>query len=103
MALCVCSPKKEEKIDLKGFWIINEIKTDINALNAEIDKYSGSSEWGAQMEIAEKQISFFIGALSYEGEYLQNNNQIIVDVKNLNNESLNEFNFEIIVEITKQY
>ena len=50
-----------------------------------------------------KQISFFIGALSYEGEYLQNNNQIIVDVKNLNNESLNEFNFEIIVEITKQY
>ena len=53
LVLCACSPKKEEKIDLKGFWIIDEVKTDIKALNAEIDKYPGSIEWGAQMEIDE--------------------------------------------------
>ena len=98
LVLCACSSKKEETIDLKGFWIIDEAKTDINALNADMDKYPGFNEWGAHMEIAEKQISFFIGALSYEVEYLQNNNQIITDVKNLNDENLNEFNFEIIVE-----
>ena len=100
LILCGCDIKKEkiESKDLKGTWIIDVTKSDVDKLKQDMDKYPGFDEWGASMEINGKQLSFYIGALSYEGEYLQKYDTLIADLKNLNDETLNEFNFKIIKE-----
>ena len=56
--------------DLVGPWHIDQEKTDISAIEADMETFPGYAEWGASMEIRSNgQMSWYIGAVGGSGTY----------------------------------
>lgn len=87
------------EIDINGTWILDEDKNDF-AVFDDIDAYPGFSEWGAGMTVTDKDISLFIGALSYSGSYVKQNGFIHSEMTGDIDNSLNQWDFYIVDENT---
>ena len=88
---------ENKEVDIKGNWMLDETKNDMSVFD-DMDKYPGFNEWGAAMNVSDKEISLYIGALSYSGTYSKQDNVIHSELTGDIDNSLNQWDFYIIDE-----
>ncbi|MGN1404901.1 MAG: hypothetical protein ACI4WM_01415 [Erysipelotrichaceae bacterium] len=88
---------QNKEVNINDTWILDETKNDLSIFD-DMDKYPGFSEWGAGMSIDDKDISLFIGALSYSGTYTRQDDFIHGEFKGEIDNSLNQWDFYILDE-----
>ena len=88
---------ENKEVDIKGNWMLDETKNDMSVFD-DMDKYPGFAEWGATMNVSDKEILLYIGALSYGGTYSKRDNVIHSELTGDIDNSLNQWDFYIIDE-----
>ena len=86
---------ENKEVDIKGNWMLDETKNDMSVFD-DMDKYPGFNEWGAAMNVSDKEISLYIGALSYSGTYSKQDNVIHSELTGDIDNSLNQWDFYIV-------
>lgn len=62
----------------------------------DMDKYPGFAEWRAAINVSDKEISLYIGALSYNGTYSKQDDVIYSELTGDIDNSLNQWDFYIV-------